>query len=134
MNGDLSFDLWDQELACVLARGPYGRRIMQLLRFGGLGMSDYSGFDAPSEALRCAMPTLASHMNMESPCIKVVRACDRGQLRRHILKTKSMLHDNGEMCVLGDLNDRMPTHARDTCEKAGPHQRRGHYGCLGQER
>ena len=115
-----SFDMWDLGLADVLVKGPYGARIMQLFRFGGLGVSDYSGFDAPSEAMRCALPSLAHRMNMTAPSLKVVRACDWGPLQQHVLKTKSILSDGGEMCVLADLNDRMPKYAKDRCTKLAP--------------
>ena len=94
---------------------------MRLLRHGAIGVSDYSGLDAPKEAMRAVLPAIESITGVpKRPEIRWVRSCDWAALPQRVLCMLSGLETHSEACVFMDLKNRMPPNAQDFCKAMAP--------------
>ena len=77
--------------------------------------TDYSGYDCPREAMRCALQGIHAVHGWtfgEPPC-KWARCCDSNELSQLILSRISLQESAGGTCLFDDILHRLPIWARE---------------------
>lgn len=104
--------MWDVNFGRQLRAAGKGQQMSALLRNGAIAFSDFSGYDAPSEACRAGLPSIFEELGAAPPFVDWVRSCDIGKPQQRILVGMSRLV-GGKHCVFNDVMDRLPELARD---------------------
>ena len=77
--------------------------------------SDYSGWDAPREAMRIFAPQVVAN-----PDVQFVRSCDWGSQQHKVLCVESTMFTEGSNCVFRDMQDRMHEKSRKHIAQLAP--------------
>ena len=99
-------------------------RLVGMVQQGVQLSSDYSGMSGEHEIFRHLMSAIKSELLPDDPfpyTVETLRVCDIGKVQQRILGWMSMnLEGGGRMCVMKDINDRLPQHARAWLDAAMP--------------
>ena len=118
---DIDLQQWPTRLADTLCRHGLAENIGRLLESGGYATTDFSGYDTPKESLRMALPGLAAAMKRDAPFeVSFVRSSDWAKVPQSVLKQVSIDYEDGQACVFGNIDERLPTAARDFIAELGP--------------
>jgi len=115
--------LWDypfQILARITRSGRDSERVANLKAWcdcGVYGLTDFSGFDCPGEAMRLVKAVLEEEFSISMPeeSFSIHRSCDSGPMQR-----TALLALNNRQCVFGNVDSRLPEDVRKELDALEP--------------
>ena len=95
--------------------------LFKLLEVGGLHTTDYSGFDSPRETVTQVLVAVGLLLKVVRPQ-KFVRSCDLAKLPQKTLTWASYNLDDGQSCVLSNIEACLSAQDLQTLDSMIPHQ------------
>ena len=118
-----SAEIWDYPIDQVVALtadqvhgAKHRNNLLQACKRGLVGTSHFSGYDTPRECLRLGSTGLEAIVSLALP-VAWASCCDKDRGCRVLLERMSAEVDASESCVFCNIEDRLPTQAKEALDK-----------------